>query len=145
MRGAQRDSDEVEVCSRNRANGGTVGGIVPGAEHVERVDRDRDPAPFRALPGRLELLCARLEDQHGLHEQRQIAVAVAVEIILADRIGAGGGGHAADQERADVEPLPACEIVTDDDRRLGVEIRYRHALKDARCARQASAPREIED
>ena len=128
VRRAQRDTDEVEVAGCDRADRGAVVLVVAGREHLVRVDRERDAAALGALAHGLELRGAGLEHEHRLHEQRQVALVVGVEVVLADRGGAGVRGHAADQERGDVQPLPGGEVVANHDRDLRFELADAHRV-----------------
>ena len=86
---AQSDADEIEVRGGHGPHGGSVVRVVARAEHLGRVDGQRDAAPLGPLAHRAQLGRARLEDQDGLDEQGEIPSPVAVEVVLADGLGAG--------------------------------------------------------
>src|SRR5918997_6672352 len=124
---AEGHADQVEVLRRDGPHGGAVVVVVARGEHLGGVERDRDSTTGGPLADGLELPAARLEDEDGLDEQREVAVAVRVEVVLADGVGPGGADHAAHQKRGDVEPLPHREVLSHDHRGLGVEVGDPHS------------------
>ena len=71
MRRAQGDPDEIQAPSAPR-DGGAVVVVVARREQVGGEDRDRTSRVQRALVEGLELRAARLEDEHGLAQHRQV-------------------------------------------------------------------------
>src|ERR1700712_908688 len=69
LRAVHGHPDEVEVSTRHGTDGVAVGGVVPGAEHVRGVHRDRQLAAQGSLPRSDEVLLGPLEDEHGDPEQ----------------------------------------------------------------------------
>ena len=55
---------------------------MSGAEHLRGVESNWNLAALRTLAHRPQLVCARFENQHRLHEQRHVSVAVGIEIVL---------------------------------------------------------------
>ena len=85
-----------------------------------------EEAVLGALARGRELHAARLEHQHRLHQQGQVALATGIFVVRADRGGTGPRRDAAHQERGDVQALPGGEVVAHHDRDLGLELSDAH-------------------
>src|SRR5258708_15959929 len=117
--GVQRQAEQMERVGRDGGYCGPVVAVVPGGEQLACVDRDGQVALRRALERGAQLGAGGGEDEDRLADKRPVSAAGGIDIALAGELRIYSD-EPAREETGDVELLPDCQLVADDNGDLGV-------------------------
>ncbi len=118
--GADGYADDLGIVGCVFGKDGSVGGVVAGCKHLLDEERRGDAALQRtAVDCRHRFVLCR-QYNNRLDGKRIVEIAHPVFVGLTDHLGVLSG-NAAHQESRDVQLLPGCKIVSQDDRNFGIK------------------------